>query len=48
MRTLEEIEKRYVAFALKTNKWNKSKTAKQLGMSRPRLDRKIKLFDLKK
>jgi Nif-specific regulatory protein len=46
--TLDEIEKRHILRTLKHTGWNKSKTAKILGIERSTLDRKINAYDLKK
>jgi len=45
--TLEEAEKRHIARVLDMCNWNKSKTARVLRISRPRLDRKIAAYDLR-
>jgi two-component system response regulator AtoC len=42
----EEYERRIIAHALKRNRWNRSHTARELGISRPRLLRKIEKFGL--
>ncbi len=44
---LEENEKRYIARILARTKWNKSRAANILKISRHRLDRKINLYNLK-
>lgn len=44
--TLEENEKRHIARVLEMCNWNKSKAARTLKISRPRLDRKIAAYDL--
>jgi transcriptional regulator with PAS, ATPase and Fis domain len=46
--TLKQAEKDHVFKVLNMCKWNKSKTAKLLNISRPRLDRKIYEYRLKK
>ncbi len=42
----DEYEKRIIAHALKRNRGNRSHTARELGISRPRLLRKIEKYDL--
>ncbi len=42
----DEYEKRIVAFALERNDWNRTAAARELGISRPRLKRKIEKYDL--
>jgi transcriptional regulator with GAF, ATPase, and Fis domain len=44
--TLEEVEKEHVAHVLRSTKGHKAQTAEILGISRPRLDRLIKKYDL--
>ena len=44
--TLEEIEKRILAEALRKNRGNRSVTAEQLGLSRRTIQRKIQDYDL--
>ena len=44
--TLEEAEKLHIARVLDMCNWNKSKAARTLKISRPRLDRKIAAYDL--
>ncbi len=46
--SLEEVEKRHIAATLDSTGWNKSQTAKILGIERSTLDRKIKKFGLKR
>jgi len=46
--SLKHAEKEHILKILNMNKWNKSKSAKLLGISRPRLDRKMQEFGLKK
>ncbi|MBQ9873966.1 MAG: sigma 54-interacting transcriptional regulator [Thermoguttaceae bacterium] len=46
--TLKEIERDYIVKTLKHYAWNKSKTAKSLGIERTTLDRKIQLYGLRK
>lgn len=46
--TLDELQKDHILDALKSCNWNKRKTASLLGISRPRLDRKIELYQLKR
>jgi transcriptional regulator with PAS, ATPase and Fis domain len=43
---LDEAEKKHILRVLKYSKWNKSKAAKLLKISRPTLDRKIEKYDL--
>ena len=45
---LEEIEKRHILKTLDHTEWNKSQAASILNIERSTLDRKIKLYDLKK
>ena len=45
---LEEMEKQYIYEVLKENKWNKSKSAKTLGIERKTLYNKIDKYRLKK
>jgi two-component system response regulator AtoC len=42
----DEYERRIIAHSLKRNRWNRSHTARELGISRPRLLRKIEKFGL--
>ncbi len=42
----DEYEKRIIAFALERNDWNRTAAARELGISRPRLKRKIEKYDL--
>jgi DNA-binding NtrC family response regulator len=44
----DEYEKRIVAFALERNDWNRTAAARELGISRPRLKRKIERYDLRR
>lgn len=44
----EGLERQVLAATLQENCWNKSQTARQLGVSRPTLDQKIEKYDLKK
>lgn len=46
-KSLEEIEKRYIYDVLERNNWNKSKTARVLGIERMTLYRKINKYVLK-
>ncbi len=46
--TLEEVEKVHIQRTLDFNQWNKSLTAKTLGIERTTLDRKIKRYELEK
>ena len=45
--SLADSERRHIADVLELAGWNKSRTANLLGISRPRLDRKIREYDLK-
>jgi Nif-specific regulatory protein len=44
--TLSELEKRHISAMLKNFEWNKSRTAKTLGIERSTLDRKIRRYGL--
>jgi DNA-binding NtrC family response regulator len=44
--SFEEYERRIIAHTLRRNRWNRSHTARELGISRPRLLRKIEKFGL--
>ncbi len=46
MESLNEIEKRHVRKTLEHTKWHKGKACRILGISRPRLDRKIKKYGI--
>ncbi|MCS6852396.1 MAG: sigma 54-interacting transcriptional regulator [Gemmataceae bacterium] len=46
--SLEELEKRHIARTLQHTGWNKSRAASILGIERTTLDRKIKLYDLRR
>ncbi len=46
-RTLADVEKEQVAKALAHTKWHKGKACDVLGITRPRLDRKIKKYGIK-
>ena len=46
--SLEEIERRHILATLQHTDWNKSQAAQILGIERSTLDRKIKLYDLKR
>lgn len=46
--SLDDLESRYVSAALAHTEWNKSATARLLGIERTTLDRKIKKYDLQK
>lgn len=46
--TLEEVERRHIEATLHCNAWNKSQSAKILGIERSTLDRKIKKFDIQR
>jgi Nif-specific regulatory protein len=45
---LETIERQHIEATLDHTDWNKSKAAEILGIERSTLDRKIKLYDLKR
>ena len=45
---LQTVEKRVIKIALDRNDWNKSRTARQLQMSRQALTYKIEVYDLKR
>jgi len=45
---LEDVEKQYIHQVLKENNWNKSKSAKILGIERMTLYKKIRKYNLKK
>ena len=47
-KTLEELEKHHIKSTLEFTQWNKSIAAKNLGIERTTLDRKIKRYDLEK
>lgn len=44
---LSEVEKHHIENVLRRTGWNKSKSAEILGISRPRLNRKIRQYNLK-
>ena len=44
--TLDEIERRHISSTLRFTSWNKSKTARILGIERSTLDRKIRRYGL--
>ena len=44
--TLEEVERKHIEATLHSNSWNKSQSAKMLGIERSTLDRKIKKFQI--
>jgi transcriptional regulator with PAS, ATPase and Fis domain len=46
--SMKDMEKSHILRTLQHCRWNKSKTAQLLEISRPRLDRKIQEFNLKK
>ena len=46
--SLEMIEKQHILDTLDHTDWNKSKASDILGIERSTLDRKIKLYDLKR
>ncbi|MBC8067147.1 MAG: sigma-54-dependent Fis family transcriptional regulator [Deltaproteobacteria bacterium] len=45
-RTLAQVERDHIAQMLETNGWHKKRSAEQLGISRPTLDRKIRAYGL--
>jgi Nif-specific regulatory protein len=45
--SLEDMERRHILATLKSEGWNKSRTAAILGIERSTLDRKIRRYDLK-
>jgi Nif-specific regulatory protein len=46
--SLEQMEQQFIAATLEKLGWNKSRTARQLGIERTTLDRKIKKYGLEK
>lgn len=46
--SLEEMERQFIGATLERLAWNKSRTARQLGIERTTLDRKIKKYGLEK
>ncbi|MFQ5653361.1 MAG: helix-turn-helix domain-containing protein, partial [Planctomycetota bacterium] len=44
----DELERQVIVSTLNEHKWNKSRTSRQLGISRPTLDQKIDKFGLKR
>ena len=46
--SLEAMEKRHIIRVLRKTGWHKGQTCELLGLSRPRLDRKIKQYKIKK
>jgi Nif-specific regulatory protein len=46
--SLEDVEKAHILRTLQHTEWNKSQTSTILGIERSTLDRKIKLYDLKR
>src|SRR5262249_40597815 len=46
--SIEDVEKVHILRTLQFTEWNKSQSATILGIERSTLDRKIKLYDLKK
>jgi len=44
----EELERQLLERSLLENEWNKSRTAKQLGVSRPTLDQKINKYEIQR
>ncbi|MEJ2153295.1 MAG: helix-turn-helix domain-containing protein [Gemmatimonadota bacterium] len=44
----DEYEMRIIAFVLERNDWNRTAAARELGISRPRLKRKIEKYDLRR
>lgn len=45
--SLEEFERRVIELALRRAGWNRSRAARELGISRPRLQRKIERYGLR-
>lgn len=45
--SIDELERRHIAKALKTNRWDRTQTASQLGISQKTLYTKIKKYELK-
>jgi len=43
----EEVEKRHIATVLKRNRWDRTQTANQLGISPKTLYTKIKKYEIK-
>ena len=46
LKTLKEMERRYIDHVLKQTRWNKSRTSDILGITRPTLDKKIRDYGL--
>ena len=44
--TLAEVERRHILATLRQTGWNKSRTARTLGIERSTLDRKIRRYGL--
>jgi Nif-specific regulatory protein len=44
--TLDEVERRHILATLRQTEWNKSRTARVLGIERSTLDRKIRRYGL--
>jgi DNA-binding NtrC family response regulator len=44
---MDEVEKKHIAHALKLNKWDRTQTASQLGISPKTLYTKIKKYQIK-
>jgi transcriptional regulator with AAA-type ATPase domain len=44
--SLDQVEKRAIAFALERNKWKKMSTCRELGISKDTLRRKIEKYAL--
>ena len=45
--TLAEVERRHILATLRQTGWNKSRTARTLGIERSTLDRKIKKYQIR-
>lgn len=46
--SLDELEKQYISATLERHGWNKSATARQLGIERTTLDRKLKKYSIQR
>ncbi len=46
-KSINEMEKEQIHNTLKHTKWHKGKTCEILGISRPRLDRKIRKYEIR-
>jgi len=47
-RSLREVERRHIGQVLEATGWHKGRACEILGISRPRLDRRIKEYDLRR